>query len=272
MKKITLTKEQERLLRQEAENDAVQEDGSIAHTTFERNEREMEILQGLMNDMDRFLEERGEAAEKELADLNKTESSMQTLSEAFAEQNTNGHISDKTARDLLSGSFGSAVKQNEDGSFALDQSKVADQLKSSIKSTVAALNERKEAAKTDDSWDKAVDTRQVELAKKESCVLGSRLAIWMLKEADVKIYLLASDDLRASRILNREGGDLQEIKRFTTMRDSEDTKRYQNLYGINNNDYADVANLVIDTSVNVPEEIVGNILSELAKRGLVEEC
>ena len=129
-----------------------------------------------------------------------------------------------------------------------------------------------EAAKTDDSWDKAVDTRQVELAKKESCVLGSRLAIWMLKEADVKIYLLASDDLRASRILNREGGDLQEIKRFTTMRDSEDTKRYQNLYGINNNDYADVANLVIDTSVNVPEEIVGNILSELAKRGLVEEC
>lgn len=68
MKKITLTKEQERLLRQEAENDVVQEDGSIAHTTFERNEREMEILQGLMNDMDRLLEERGEAAEKELAD------------------------------------------------------------------------------------------------------------------------------------------------------------------------------------------------------------
>ena len=68
MKKITLTKEQERLLRQEAENDTVQEDGSIEHTTFERNEREMEVLQGLMNDMDRLLEEMGPAAEKELAD------------------------------------------------------------------------------------------------------------------------------------------------------------------------------------------------------------
>ena len=46
-----------------------------------------------------------------------------------------------------------------------------------------------ENAKTDDSYDKYVDTHQVELAKKESCVLGSRLAIWMLKEANLKVYL-----------------------------------------------------------------------------------
>lgn len=61
-----------------------------------------------------------------------------------------------------------------------------------------------ENAKTDDSYDIAVDTRQVELARKESCVLGSRLAIWMLKEADLKVYLAADDDVRAQRILNRE--------------------------------------------------------------------
>ncbi len=68
-----------------------------------------------------------------------------------------------------------------------------------------------EAAKGDDSYDTYVDNHQVELAKQESCVLGSRLAIWMLKEADAKVYLLASDELRASRILKREGGDLQQI-------------------------------------------------------------
>ena len=62
-----------------------------------------------------------------------------------------------------------------------------------------------EAAKTDDSFDKYVDNHQVELAMKESCVLGSRLAIWMLEKADLKVYLYASDDLRAGRILNREG-------------------------------------------------------------------
>src|SRR5574344_1322864 len=127
-----------------------------------------------------------------------------------------------------------------------------------------------ENAKTDDSYDKYVDTHQVELAKKQSCVLGSRLAIWMLKEADVKIYLLASDELRAKRILNREGGDLQKIKDFTSMRDNEDTKRYKKLYGIDNCDYS-AADIKVDTSCNVPEEIVNSILEQLAKRGLVRK-
>jgi CMP/dCMP kinase len=128
-----------------------------------------------------------------------------------------------------------------------------------------------ENAKTDDSYDKYVDTHQVELARRESCVLGSRLAIWMLKEADVKIYLLASDELRAKRILGREGGDLQQIKDFTAMRDSEDTRRYKKLYGIDNNDYETVADIKVDTSCNVPDEIVHNIFEELALRGFVEK-
>ena len=70
-----------------------------------------------------------------------------------------------------------------------------------------------ENAKTDDSYDITVDTRQVELAKSESSVLGSRLAIWVLKEADLKVYLYASDQTRAVRIFNREGGDIEEIKK-----------------------------------------------------------
>jgi cytidylate kinase, putative len=128
-----------------------------------------------------------------------------------------------------------------------------------------------ENAKTDDSYDKYVDTHQVELAREESCVLGSRLAIWMLSEADVKIYLLASDELRAKRILGREGGYLQQIKDFTAMRDSEDTRRYKKLYGIDNNDYEKTADITVDTSCNVPDEIVSTILEELVKRGLVEK-
>lgn len=128
-----------------------------------------------------------------------------------------------------------------------------------------------ENAKTDDSYDIAVDTRQVELARKESCVLGSRLAIWMLKEADLKVYLFASDETRAKRILNREGGDLEEIKRFTEMRDSEDSRRYQKLYSINNNEY-NFVDMVIDTSLYNPEQIVTLILDELKKRSLIVEA
>ncbi len=109
-------------------------------------------------------------AEKELADLNKTESSMQTLSDAFAEQKTNGSISDKTARNLLSGGYGAAVMQNGDGTFSLDQGKVTSELQGSIQSTIAALNEKKEAAKTDD----------------ERAEIEAEIAMWEKLSASVK--------------------------------------------------------------------------------------
>ena len=135
--------------------------------------------------------------------------------------------------------------------------------------TGLSLAEIIEKAKTDDSFDVTVDTRQVELAKKESCVLGSRLAIWMLKEADFSVYLLASDQVRAERILNREGGDLEAIKNFTAMRDAEDTSRYKKLYDINNDNF-EFASLKIDTAQYNPEEIVAIILQRLHDKGLVE--
>lgn len=128
-----------------------------------------------------------------------------------------------------------------------------------------------EAAKTSDIFDIEVDTRQVELAREDSCVLGSRLAIWMLKEADEKVYLFASDEVRAKRIQKREGGSLEEISSFTKMRDSEDTRRYKKLYQIDNNEFRDTADLVIDVSDIPPEEIVEKILSDLERRNMIEK-
>ncbi len=127
-----------------------------------------------------------------------------------------------------------------------------------------------EKAHNDDFYDKYVDTHQVELAREESCVLGSRLAIWMLKEADFKVYLYASDETRAGRVFNREGGDLQQIKDFTAMRDREDTGRYMEFYGIDNNKY-DFVDLFIDTGKYNPEQIVELILEALLKKGLIVE-
>ncbi len=130
------------------------------------------------------------------------------------------------------------------------------------------LTEIIEKAKTDFSWDRMVDTRQVELARRSSCVLGSRLAIWMLPEADLKIYLTATEEVRTRRIMSREGGTFEENRSFTAMRDSEDTRRYQELYNINNTDVA-FADLVVDTETNTPEDIVRLILEKLEAKGLV---
>lgn len=131
--------------------------------------------------------------------------------------------------------------------------------------TLASIIEK---AKTDTTYDKIVDTKQVELARKNSCVLGSRLAIWMLPEADLKVYLFASPVVRAKRIVNREGGNISEIMKFTAMRDSEDTRRYKELYSIDNTDYS-FADLIVDTETMLPEEICEKILQLLEKKGLL---
>lgn len=118
-------------------------------------------------------------------------------------------------------------------------------------------------AKTDDYWDRAVDERQVALARQDGgCVLGSRLAVWMLPEADLKVYLRASADTRARRIQRREGGDLEEIKTFTAERDRQDSARYRALYDIDNDDLSR-ADLVIDTDQVGAEAIADRIVAAL---------
>ena len=121
-------------------------------------------------------------------------------------------------------------------------------------------------AAKDDSWDKEVDSRQVVLAReKGGCVLGSRLAIWMLPEADLKVFLKARPETRAKRIKNREGGSLKNIAEFTAERDIQDHERYLRIYNIDNDDYS-FADLVIDTDDISPVDVTKKILAELKKK------
>ena len=122
-----------------------------------------------------------------------------------------------------------------------------------------------ELAATDDSWDKKVDTRQVQLAHESGgCVLGSRLAVWMLEDADLKVYLKADPLTRAKRILTREGGDLQEIADFTENRDKQDHDRYLRIYGIDTDNY-DFVDLIIDTDEIAPRQITNMIVDKVNK-------
>lgn len=151
---------------------------------------------------------------------------------------------------------------------ALDISLVNFTFRSLAQELRLELPEIIERAKTDFSFDRMVDTRQVELARRSSCVLGSRLAIWMLSEADLRVYLTASEETRSRRIMNREGGSLSDIMAFTAMRDAEDMRRYRELYGIDTDEYS-FADLVIDVERIGAEEIARAILEKLVERGLV---
>ncbi len=119
-------------------------------------------------------------------------------------------------------------------------------------------------AEDDYEIDRELDRRQVEMAMNEdNCILGSRLAIWMLKDADLKVYLTASAETRANRILKREGGTFEERYNQTVNRDNNDTNRYKTIYGIDNTKAEDVADLIISTDDKTPDEIVKIILDKV---------
>ncbi|MCE5255435.1 MAG: cytidylate kinase family protein [Spirochaetaceae bacterium] len=118
-------------------------------------------------------------------------------------------------------------------------------------------------AENDSSWDRIIDTKQVELARLGDCVIGSRLALWLLPEATLKIYLKASHETRVERIYAREGGDRDSISKFTRERDMKDHQRYLDTYGIDTDDISS-ANLVIDTELwDAPE--IARIIVEAFK-------
>lgn len=122
-------------------------------------------------------------------------------------------------------------------------------------------------AEDDYDIDRELDRRQVEMAmEQKDCILASRLAIWMLKEADLKVYLTATAETRAKRVYTREGGSLEERYKETVRRDENDTNRYKTIYGIDNSKPEECADLIIATDDKTPEEIVSLIIQEVEKK------
>lgn len=122
-----------------------------------------------------------------------------------------------------------------------------------------------EMASADPSYDRLLDERQVAMAHERDCVMGSRLAIWLARDAQLKVYLHASTEVRSERIRSREGGEAAGVLAFTRKRDERDRERYLSLYGIDN-DRFDFADLVINTERMDPERIVGTIVAAIPRQ------
>lgn len=120
-------------------------------------------------------------------------------------------------------------------------------------------------AAEDPSWDIELDKRQVEMARQGSCVLASRLAVWKLEDADLKVYLTAPVEIRARRIQKREGGSFEEVLADTVERDRRDRDRYLQLYNIDNDKY-DFVDLVVDTTDKDTQTVASLIVDEVGRR------
>ncbi|AAX17315.1 (d)CMP kinase [Borrelia hermsii] len=128
--------------------------------------------------------------------------------------------------------------------------------------------EKEIIGRNDHYWDEYLDGKLLELSKEDNTVLASRLAIWLSKNADLKIYLYAKIEIRAERIINREGGMYSDILRSTFNRDSNDSKRYLSVYNIDIDNYLDVADFIVDTTDRSANKVFELIKDEIEKRKL----
>ncbi len=120
-------------------------------------------------------------------------------------------------------------------------------------------------AETDPQYDHAVDRRQVQLAQEGGCVLGSRLAIWLIRDTAFTVYLEASLPVRAGRIARREGKPLADALAETEARDQRDHDRYARLYGYDVDAYG-FADLVVDAEHHDQDEVAREIVARALRR------
>ena len=120
-------------------------------------------------------------------------------------------------------------------------------------------------AESDPEYDLTIDRMQVSLAEEGRCVLGSRLAIWLLGDSALTVYLEAGLEARAARISRREGMPLAAALADTAERDRRDHDRYLRLYGYDVDSYR-FADLVIDAEA-LDQEAVADIIVQRARAG-----
>lgn len=105
-----------------------------------------------------------------------------------------------------------------------------------------------------------IDRMQIEKAKEGNIVSEGKLAIHFLEDiADFKIWLKASVDVRAQRYAKRDGISLKEAEKLVKEKDSLERATFRKIYGFDTFSQEKEADIVIDTSIRKPEEIVAEI-------------
>jgi len=125
---------------------------------------------------------------------------------------------------------------------------------------MAFLKERK----TSSEFDKEVDSRLLQKARRGGVVITSYPLPW-LSDKGLKVWLLGSARSRAGRMAKRDGMNVAQCLRVLSIRDGENYKLYKKIYGIEFGRDLKPFDLVIDTD-SIRESKVAEIVLEYVKR------
>ncbi len=108
----------------------------------------------------------------------------------------------------------------------------------------------------DTEFDKNLDAEVIREAKKQDCVVSTWLGPWMIKDADVKVWLNASLETRAGRKAKSLKMSLQEAKDYLKTIEDADAARWKSLYGFDIMKDHDIFDIEINTDKLKIEESV----------------
>jgi len=125
-----------------------------------------------------------------------------------------------------------------------------------------------ELCERDHSIDRQLDAAMAERARQGNVILEGRLAGYLAAEHKLdalKVWLDASDEVRARRVAQREGADWQAVLEENRNRHGSDAKRYKTIYGY---DLADtgVYDIVLTTDDRTPEMLVQELVAAARRR------
>lgn len=113
----------------------------------------------------------------------------------------------------------------------------------------------------DPKFDKAVDKKLLEMAKKGNVVLDSWTMPWLLKKG-FKIWLEASEEKRAERIAKRDNVSVNEALKALRNKEKRTKDIYKKLYGFKLGENFQPFHLILDTD-NLKAEEVFQVLCEV---------
>jgi len=111
-----------------------------------------------------------------------------------------------------------------------------------------------ENVKTD--VDRKLDDEVIAEAKKQDCVVSTWLGPWMIKDADVKVWLNASLETRAARKAKSLKMPLEDAKSYLKKIEDADAERWKAFYGFDIMKDHDVFDIEINTDKLKIEESV----------------
>lgn len=131
-----------------------------------------------------------------------------------------------------------------------------------------SLEDFNRLSEQDHSIDRELDRQVVEALHRGNAIIEGRLAAFFARAEGIpafKVYLTASETVRAQRVSQREGGDARAQLQANEERQCSDARRYQAIYGFDLQDTS-LYDLVLCTDHTPAQELADLIARAVAVR------